>query len=58
MFNGCPLEVFKGDLRNLRVADNMFKGAKLNKESVLGILDSLTKSTTQVTNGNMILGVS
>lgn len=57
MFNGCPLEVFKGDLRNLQVADNMFKGAKLNKESVLSIVDDLKNSKLSGISGNITLGI-
>ena len=58
MFNGCPLEEFKGDLTKLQVADNMFNGGKLNKESVFAIIDNLTNSTVEVTNGKITLGIN
>jgi hypothetical protein len=57
MFNGCPLVEFKGNLRKLHTADNMFKGAKMNKESVLHILSELRSASTLNGTLKMTLGI-
>ena len=57
MFSGCALEEFKGDLTNLYVADNMFNKCKLNKESVLGIMEDINNSKTSDKICNITLGI-
>lgn len=43
MFAGCPLRNFESELGQLYAGDYMFNVCKLNKESALRILNSLTK---------------
>jgi hypothetical protein len=45
MFYGCPLTDFYGSLYSLDYAWEMFKGAKLNKDSIIAIADGIKDHT-------------
>lgn len=59
MFNGCSsLTSFKGDMTIMTNGTDMFNGCKLDKDSVLGIINCLKTTNTCNKSANLYLGIN
>lgn len=58
MFFNSGLTTFDSDLSSLTNGGNMFSGCKLDKDSVLGIINCLKTTNTCANAANLVLGIN